>query len=362
MKLLKKIKCFLEFNPYLRIPDYKGVLKLHKSPARIVNYYLAKLYMELGLLHLPCAPWGIDIEPIRSCNLACPECPLTIESYPRKKLSFERYKQILDPIAKYLFMVDFSYWGEPLLNPELGKMVAYAKQKKIATIVRSNLNYFPDKTARELVECKCDIILVGIDSPRQEAYVKFRKKGNVELVKQNLLKLKNLKSELKSVYPKIMFYAVMTQDTINDKDELRRLCVTMEGNGVFYAPNVIDYYLSREQDLLKTDAFCKEVEKVFPLDNKHVLYSKQGSAILRKHQTLNCWMPYMYPALSAEGRLNGCWHVFYNEDSIEEDGPAGSFWQPWNGKKAKNIRRYLKSRQTAGSLNVPCMRCTKIKR
>ena len=81
-------------------------------------------------------PRTIQIEPTRKCNLSCKICLRKGLEDLGSTLSLDQFKKILE-------FGNFTYaglhgWGEPMLNPDLFKMIAYAEAKRIRTSLTTN--------------------------------------------------------------------------------------------------------------------------------------------------------------------------------------------------------------------------------
>ena len=85
-------------------------------------------------------PLGIAFEPTNSCNLKCKECPtgLNILTRPKGKINFELYKNTLDRIAPVLTTIIFYFQGEAYLNHDIYKLIKYASDKKVYSILSTN--------------------------------------------------------------------------------------------------------------------------------------------------------------------------------------------------------------------------------
>jgi hypothetical protein len=104
-----------------------------KHYKRIANRLLAEVQWRLRSSYAFMIPFHAIIDPSSNiCNIACPLCPTGQRdpSRQRKLLSFEEFKRIIDEIGDYLFSVDFTNWGEPLLNKRIFDMVNYYKRKR----------------------------------------------------------------------------------------------------------------------------------------------------------------------------------------------------------------------------------------
>ncbi len=126
------------------------------SGRKIANLFLAGLNQYL----LPRRPLGRPaFRPGGTGQLLQPELPPVPHhlghSVPAgMTLSFETFQTFIDELGGYLLLIILWNWGEPFLNPDLCRMIAYrARARGILTHCSTNANMrLDDARARELVE------------------------------------------------------------------------------------------------------------------------------------------------------------------------------------------------------------------
>lgn len=166
------------------------------------NYsgYLFRLFP--GLLSLA-LPRTLVVEASNICMLKCPACA-TVNYSKRAKgmMSFDLFKAIIDSIDWKLKRINFSYAGEPLVNGDLFKMIAYAQAKGIDCIVETNGMLLEDK-AEEVFRSGLRKLNVAFDGTNQEEAEKYRRGIDFEKVVRGIRKLVLLKKEGKAEYPHV---------------------------------------------------------------------------------------------------------------------------------------------------------------
>lgn len=123
------------FNTSLRKELLRGVvlpLVLRGDLKRLVNYLAVKLQYKLLVSKVYGLPYDVIIDPCNICMLHCPLCPTGRGETSRKRavMEFELFKKIIDEIGDYVISVNFTNWGEPLLNRDLDRMIRYCKKVK----------------------------------------------------------------------------------------------------------------------------------------------------------------------------------------------------------------------------------------
>ena len=106
-------------------------------------------------------PYMAHISPSGVCDLSCDLCPsFAPETRGKQLLPFDTFKKFIDETGDYLLYIILWSWGEPLLNPEIYKMIAYAKERNILSVTSSNLNRLSREDARALVSSGLDALIV----------------------------------------------------------------------------------------------------------------------------------------------------------------------------------------------------------
>src|SRR5512134_2551236 len=112
----------------LDVPRYPG---LRLTPKRLANLYLSR-YETLRLkTKLRSYPIKLTVEPSNLCNLRCPACFTGDGQVGRKSgaMPLPIYRKLLAEIGDYLFQIEFTNWGEPLLSKDFCTMVTEASRR-----------------------------------------------------------------------------------------------------------------------------------------------------------------------------------------------------------------------------------------
>ena len=135
---------------------------------------------------LPLAiPLSMLIEPTNRCNFRCQFCPtgndelLKQVGRPKGSMSYELYIKIIDDLrslcdtaAAKLKRLHLYKDGEPLLHPDLGKMIAYAKERDVSESIETTTNgaLLTKIKAFELIHSGLDVIRVSIEHTTDAGY------------------------------------------------------------------------------------------------------------------------------------------------------------------------------------------------
>jgi len=164
---------------YTRFRRHFLSLVCHSTPKKLVNLLAIEIQRKLRRKKVIGYPYILILDPGNICNLRCPLCPTGTKEkgMNRQLLKFDLFVKIIDRLYPYVYEVALHNWGEPFLNLDIFKMIAYCKQKNIGTNLSTNLN-FPDLDIEALVKSS---ILSSLH-PESTAWQCLKLKDNVLIV------------------------------------------------------------------------------------------------------------------------------------------------------------------------------------
>ena len=159
-------------------------------------------------------PLHIDLEPTSACNLRCPFCATTHNRYKQGFMREETWKKILDEGGENdLYSLKFTYRGEPLLHPDLPKMVKYAKEAGIMDVYfNTNAVRLNESAIRSLIDAGLDRISISFEGYTQEVYEKYRVGAKFNHVVKNIEMLRDIKKELGTEKPLVRIQTVLVPE------------------------------------------------------------------------------------------------------------------------------------------------------
>jgi len=169
-------------------------------------------------------PLHLDIESTNICNLRCPHCAVTSDTWGRSKkgmISLSLYKKIIDEgVNNGLYSVKFSYRGEPLLHNQLSEMIVYARKKGIIDIYfNTNGMLLTEGKIKQLIETGLPRISISCDGWNKESFERNRMGAEFKRVYKNISNLKKIRGRLKVDYPRIRIQTVMLEEIKEHWDE-----------------------------------------------------------------------------------------------------------------------------------------------
>ena len=104
--------------------------KWRYNPYRLVNRIKADSLYDIG--EAPDFPLHVIIEPTNRCNAKCGFCNREVMTRPVCDIDLDTFKKAIDQAAEGLVhSVSLYALGEPMLNPDIAEMCAYAKGRGI---------------------------------------------------------------------------------------------------------------------------------------------------------------------------------------------------------------------------------------
>jgi len=174
---------------------------------KLKNLMLNERERLKGVVLKQSRPISIYFDPSFACNLECCHCVsqmLRQQGMQRKPLTPDLVEKILDRHGKYLIRATLALWGEPFLNKNFAGIVRLCKQHGIFCETSTNLSlHLTDEQIEEIVRSGLDEMRMSIDGATQDTYARYRIKGNLQLVLENVRRLVDAKRRLGSNTPKL---------------------------------------------------------------------------------------------------------------------------------------------------------------
>ena len=177
--------------------------------SKIQNLFLSKYHFLTRGTSLLSSPYGLIVDPMNACQLACPGCVHSALSKAEKRfdwgpgiLSETMFGDFMRRYGPYAIEAEFCNYGEPLLNPNTPKFIRLAKTYLMRTMLSTNIgvkHFDPDA----YVNSGLDYMTVSIDGATQSVYEKYRRKGDIETVYKNVRSLVEAKKRLGKRTPTI---------------------------------------------------------------------------------------------------------------------------------------------------------------
>ena len=188
--------------------ELKNILDDREDVAILVAVALkeSEILSQLKKLEIPKIPvlsfydenapyYTVDI--LSSCNLKCASCPHSIEEtdVPKGSMTLETFKSVFDKVMEdspSTSHISLYSWGEPLLHPYLSEIIDYVHEKNVAVALSSNLSIKFRSRLDKIIQSNPDYLKVSLSGFYPEAYNNTHQGGDIELVKANLILIREL--------------------------------------------------------------------------------------------------------------------------------------------------------------------------
>jgi len=192
---------------------------------KLVNLFKAECERMLNRPILSSRPYFIKIQPTNICNAGCQYCLKQVkgDNSPLGKMALGDCKKIIDRFKKYAYLVGFQYSGEPLGNESIFAMVEYAHRSGIGTYLSTNLQEIKDGDCDKLILSGLDLLTIALDGITQETYGRYRQRGNIAKVIENMQNLTSAKKRLNRLSPFITLQFIVHKYNQHEVEGVRQL-------------------------------------------------------------------------------------------------------------------------------------------
>jgi MoaA/NifB/PqqE/SkfB family radical SAM enzyme len=305
-------------------------------------------------------PRHIQIDVTTYCNLRCRMCNSKKIISPNENnvhLSFEKFKHIVDTIKP--ISVNLAANGEPFFNPEIFKMLDYAKEKHIKTITSTNF-ILSKEIVNKIANSGLDILKISIDGAKKETYENVRGKY-FDILIENINFLNSIKHNLRKATPKLRFDFVIMKNNYKEIVDYIDFAKQFEVESVYFHPiDSREYTEEQKKDIIENIDFSflkqilKEAKKVAKrykirtnidglLNNFDIvkeMYLQNGKKLRNKI----CVLPWLGLFVSITGELSPCCAMYPDKRKSLGNIFNDNFKKIWNGPQLVNMRLECKKK------------------
>ncbi len=268
-------------------------------------------------------PLNLDIESTNACDLRCIMCTRNFMTEKIGSISWDLYKKVVDEASDYrLPALKLNFRGEPLLHPDLPKLVKYAKDKGVLEVqFNTNGLSLTEKKSEELIKAGLDRIIFSVDGATKGTYEGIRTGSNFERVVGNIKRFVEIRNRVGLKRPVV-----------------RAQMVKMEEN-----KHEVEQFLNMWRDVVNRVAITSQREPYI-----------KGKGSPKKLEHFPCHQVWQRLVVWWTGEVFMCcgdWHGEYPLGDAKKD----SLHDLWHGKKYDFVRKL----HSAGKLeDLPiCARC-----
>ncbi len=312
------------------------------------------------------------------CNFNCPMCHVVNSRQKHmNQISFKTIKKIANEGAKYGVSFQLS-GGEPLLHPEIIKIISYLHKKNIPTSLVTN-GLLLEKYAKEIVNSKLDFLAISLDGPDEATqYQRGYVKNSFNQIIKGIKKIIKLRGN--NQFPNIRIATVITKSNLYNFDKIYPIIKKFKvdqwsishffyyydqiksdqqkfyqkyhtGNDV-WGQNLNsnkEYLNPHEQQILKT-----KINKISSIKNKKPIISIKNKIDINKYysgikpsKTSKCTSPFQQIFLRGNGDVEIC-HGFIAGNIHQQ-----SLIEIWHSQSVNRFRQIFLKIKTIPA----CFRC-----
>ena len=225
---------------------------------KLGNYAVAKYHFVNRHAKVVSRPVTLMHDPSNACQLQCPACVHTDNAeykkdmlWPAATMKVAAFDRALRGIGPFAFNVVYYNYGEPLLNKDLPELLRISNGYGLSSCFSTNLSLKFD--VERFVAAAPEHVILSIDGVSQATYGRYRKRGNLALVLENVKALVAAKKKLGKNRPFLScgacsaafehnvheveqameLSAQMGVDRDRNRDAVRRVLSTTRGSGPF---------------------------------------------------------------------------------------------------------------------------------
>jgi MoaA/NifB/PqqE/SkfB family radical SAM enzyme len=326
--------------------NYKGhgVSLLHHWKTHGYEFPLLPIRKPLNILHglyewkshksvLKSMPFLVRLNTSEICNLRCSCCRLKNSFNLKPGQSRDQYVMNLDTFDKVLSQtgahaqrMTFHISGEPMMNPNLFKMVRKAHERKVFTYFSTNFNLMTPALLPELFESGLDKLRICFDGFSQEVYETYRVGGDVEKLRQAIAMTMEEKRRRGAPRPVVEVQIILFAHVQPEVDQIKRFCKEQGVDQIIMIPDGCNF------------------------DGSHVL-TVQGKPYT------GCFWPWLNMVLNFDGAVYPCGQGFDGRipyGNVNRESVASI----WNNELFTETRRFLSGKSPRrADLNLQCYNC-----
>jgi radical SAM protein with 4Fe4S-binding SPASM domain len=309
---------------------------------KIANYSLAWLQEKLKMARVVGYPPLLFIDIGNICSLKCPLCPTGKNAKGRDRgfMSFVNFKEVIDEFAPYLAVADLYNWGEPFLNKDIFRMIDYAHRKGIVVRLSSNLNYLDGNMTEQLVQSKCDILIISLDGTSQGSCSKYQIGTDFSKVIRNIQLIRGARGEGK--YP-LLYWRFL----VNKYNEPEIMQAIEMSKSLVDVLEIGDMMCDTTDMLFMDDSTQFEnIKEWLPADERYSMFDYRRRQ--KKHTGSNlCSSLYRQSVINWNGSVSPCCALWY-ESMDFGNIYRGGFANIWNNENYRSARNLVFSGRSDG--------------
>lgn len=312
----------------------------------------------------PALPRELQIEVTASCNLRCRMCLVRYRPAIDRttgSLPFARFREIVDALPD-LHTLTLQGLGEPLLAPDLHRMVAYATARGVRVGFNTNATLLTPARAERLVAAGLDWLCISLDGATAATYESIRDGARLAVVERNVRALMHVMRARAAARPAVSIVAVAMRRNVAELPAIVRRAAdwgvtTVRVQNLSHSFDDTDpagaYQDIREfaasealwqaPDAAAEAAFAEAEAVAAELGVTLRLPKLEPPVTTRAPGAPGCDWPWRSAYVRQDGRVQPCCMLMGGDRGIVGDVATESFGAVWRGERYEAFRAGLMS-------------------
>ncbi|HET9213819.1 MAG TPA: radical SAM protein [Gaiellaceae bacterium] len=312
----------------------------------------------------PPLPKELQVEVTGACNLACRMCLVSYRPKLGKAqgaMSFELFKEVVDELPE-LEKLTVQGLGEPLLAPDLFRMVEYVAARGVRVGFNTNGTLLTEERAERLVHAGLDWLHVSLDGATPETYERIRRGSSFATVERNVRGLVHVLRRLRAERPVLSLVFVAMRRNLCELPDLVRLAAEWEVGRLFVQnlshsfddtdpsgaySGIRDYALEEalwgDDDHAEAEAVFAEARAVAGELGVELRLPRLAEPPRRPREpgAPGCHWPFESAYLAHDGQVQPCCMVMGSDRAVLGDAGEQRFSSVWAGGAYRDFREGL---------------------
>ena len=309
-------------------------------------------------------PVCLYLETTNRCNLPCTTCPRTFEELePAANMSWDLFRSIVDQYPAIARVVLHGV-GEPLMVPNLPRMIRYLKERGTYVLFNTNGTLLNERRGRDLIASGLDELRVSLDAAEPVAFKAVRGKDAFDRIVKNVREFRALQRSLDAAAPRVSLWLTGLKETIGqlpafvdlaaDLDvpevHLQRMVFFPDGQGLSRADQSLFERVDAEEERFIREAEARAKQHGILFDASGA--TEPGTSLKRagdKRPWSLCTRPWTLMYFPAHGRALPCCIAPFSLRGYDAftlgNATQQNLREIWNGEKYRAFRAGLLSDQ-----------------
>ena len=307
-------------------------------------------------------PVCLYLETTNRCNLPCTTCPRTFEELePAANMSWDLFRSIVDQYPSIARVVLHGV-GEPLMVPNLPRMIRYLKERGTYVLFNTNGTLLNERRGRDLIASGLDELRASLDAAEPVAFKAVRGKDAFDRIVKNVREFRALQRSLDASRPRVSLWLTGLKETIGQlpafvdlaaaidvpEVHLQRMVFFPDGQGLSRADQSLFERADPREEALVREAEARAKRQGILFDASGA--TEPGTSLKRaddKRPWSLCTRPWTLMYFTAHGRALPCCIAPFSMRGYDAftlgNATQQSLRDIWNGEQYRAFRADLLS-------------------